>query len=147
MKLVSSMILMTTLATSVVSANTAECLKHHGQARGNGETLEVSVINQAGKVVRSHVICDVEQGVLHTSAKHSTSSVFFGAAAHPDRNKAAIQKARQQVLDTYELTEVDGTLVMVMVIGYFKAGEATPFDTKVVESRFPVAAGQILTQR
>jgi hypothetical protein len=147
MKPLIRMMLLTTFVSPIVSANTAECLKKDGQGIPEGETLKVSVINQAGQVVRSHVICDIEQGVLHTSTKHNTSSAFFGSASAPNGNKASDQQPRQQVLNTYELTEVDGTLVMVMVIGYFKAGETTAFDTKVVESRFPAAKGPVLTQR
>ena len=147
MKRVISLMLLTSFASPIVLANTAECLKHNGQALGNGETLQVSVINRAGKVVRSHVICDVEQGVLHTSNKQKTSSAFFGSAGGPNGDKASSQQPRQQVLNTYELTEVDGTLVMIMVIGYFKAGETKAFDTKVVESRFPAANKPALTQR
>jgi hypothetical protein len=142
MKRVISLMILTTFASPIVSANTAECLKHDGQGIPEGDTFKVSVINQAGDVVRSHVICDVEQGVLHTSGKHSTSSVFFGSAGDANVDKASGQKPSQQVMDTYEVTEADGTLVMVMVIGYFRAGETAAFDTKVVESRFPAMTKQ-----
>ena len=142
MKLVISIMLLTTFVSAIVSANTAECRKNDCQGIPKGETLKVSVIDQAGKVVRSHVMPGIEQGVLHTSGKHSTTSVFFGSAGDANVDKASGQKPRQQVMDTYEVTEADGTLVMVMVIGYFRAGETAAFDTKVVESRFPAMTKQ-----
>ncbi|MDZ7871418.1 MAG: hypothetical protein U5L02_19845 [Rheinheimera sp.] len=117
MKLVISMMLLTTFASTIVSANTAECFKHDGQGIANGETLQVLVINQTGKVVRSSVLCGIEQGVLHTFSKQNTSSLFFGSAGEPNADKTSSQKPRQQVMQSYEMTEGDGTLVMVMVIG------------------------------
>lgn len=140
MKLMLALTISSLLISPTLMGNTDICDKQvtHCQSKAAaGETLRLSVFDADGKEIRSHVMTNYTEGTLSLQGQQFHSKVLLGASDAVTTVEKKLKKPQQKVLDTFEAIEADGTLVMVMVIGYFKAGETTPFDVKVVESRFP----------
>lgn len=139
MKLTLSLMVLALLASPVLLANSFECNKADStcQLPATAETIKVSVFDAKGKIIRSHIIGGYTDAMLSTRSAQTKSTVLLKTSDPLTTSDEAMKLPRQQVLNTWEATQADGTLVMIMVIGYFRAGETTAFHVKVVESRFP----------